>query len=301
MNNLTLHQLRCFDAVVTFGSFQAAADQLFRSQPTVFAAVKSLEAQIGVNLLDRSNYRVNVTEAGRAFHIRARTLLHEYAKLERHATQLSMGVESELRVVIGDLCPLAETLQLLRRFFDDSPGTQLHLHFEALSGPWERLREGDADLIFHHVDKSDSSLEYINLRPVHLIPVVAPGFLSFPIDNSITPDQMRDYVQCVIRDSARHTPSRSYYLLDGGRSWTVSDQFMKKTLILQGMGWGHMPDYMIEDEIRSGKLLSIAGQHLPGGQVDLVAARNRLAPHGPVAEMLWHYIAAQAPMQAWRN
>ncbi|PRC92433.1 LysR family transcriptional regulator [Solimicrobium silvestre] len=290
INNLTLHQLRCFDAVVTQGSFQAAANQLFRSQPTVFAAVKSLEAQVGVNLLDRSSYRVKVTDAGRSFHARTRVFLQEYGKLENHVTQLSMGVESELRVVIGDLCPLTETLNLLRRFFDNCPGTRLHLHFEAISGPWERLNDGDADLIFHHIDTSDPSLEYINLQNVKLIPVVAPNFLSFPITDAISPEQMRDYVQCVIRDSARHSAPRDYYVMEGTRSWTVSDQLMKKEVIVQGMGWGHMPDFLIEDELRSGSLLSIAGKYLRGGQVGLVAARNRNIPHGPVAELLWSYI-----------
>ena len=294
MNGLTLHQLRCFDAVVTQGSFQAAADQLSRSQPTVFAAVKSLEVQIGISLLDRTNYRVRVTDAGRSFHARTQMFLQEYGKLETHATQLAMGVEAELRVVIGDVCPLPQTLAVLRQFFDDCPGTQLHLHFEAISGPWERLRDGDADLIFHHIDTTDPGLEYIAMQTVQLIPVVAPNFLKFPIiTDAISPEQMRDYVQCVIRDSARHSEPRDYYVVDGARSWTVSDQLMKKQVIVQGMGWGHMPDFLVADELRSGSLLSIAGKHLRGGQVDLVAARSRSVPHGPVAQWLWRYLRDQ--------
>jgi hypothetical protein len=50
-----------------------------------------------------------------------------------------MGEETDLRVVVGDLCPLPEVLGLLRRFFDRCPSARLHLFFEALSGPWERL------------------------------------------------------------------------------------------------------------------------------------------------------------------
>ena len=146
-----------------------------------------------------------------------------------------MGEESELRVVIGDISPLPETLALLRRFFDRCPGTRLHLHFEAVSGPWERLFDNDADLIFHYVEKSDPRLEFVDLFTVRIIPVVAPKFLRFPISKSITPEQMRDYVQCVIRDTARHSEPRDYFLVEGARSWTVSDQLMKKELIVQGM------------------------------------------------------------------
>ena len=114
-----------------------------------------------------------------------------------------MGEESELSVVIGDLCPLPEAFGLLRRFFEACPGTRLNLHFEAISGPWERLLDGAADLIFHHVDKSDTRFESIDLGAVLVVPVAAPGFLPFAMSDAITPEQMRDHVQCVIRDTAR--------------------------------------------------------------------------------------------------
>jgi len=292
--DVTIQQLLCFDAVVAEGSFQAAAAKMRRAQPSVSSAVKNLESQLGLNLLDRSGYRVSLTEAGRSFHERARVLLQELGALKNHATQLAMGEESELSVVIGDLCPLAQTLALLRRFFDGCPGTRLHLHFEAITGPSERLFDGEADLILHHVDKADPRLAFIDLFPVEVVPVVAPGFLRFPISRAITPERMRDYVQCVIRDTARHSPVRDYYLTAGARNWTVSDQLMKRELILQGMGWGHMPRYLVEQDLRKKRLLDITGKHLKGGRVEVVAARRREAPHGPIANRLWRYVEEEA-------
>jgi DNA-binding transcriptional LysR family regulator len=294
IDGLTLHQLVCFEAVVTEGSFQAAAEKLRRSQPTVSTSVKNLEAQLQLNLLDRSGYRVVLTEAGRSFYERTRVFLHDEKRLRDHAAQLAMGEESELRVVVGDVSPLPETLGLLRRFFEGCPGTKLHLHFEAISGPVERLLDGEADLILHHIDKADPRLEFVDLFAVKILPVVAPKFLRFPVSKSITPEQMRDYVQCVIRDTARHSQPRDYYLVEGARSWTVSDQLMKRELILQGMGWGHMPRYLIDQNLRDGSLLPITGRHLRGGQVELVAARRRNTPHGPIANRLWQFIGDQA-------
>jgi len=300
MDGLTIHQLLCFDAVVVEGSFQAAADRLHRTHPSVFTAVKNLEAQLGLVLFDRAGYRVTLTEAGRSFHRRTRVFLAELGALRDHAAQLAMGEESELSVVIGDLCPLPEILALLRRFFDACPGTRLNLHFEAISGPWERLLDGDADLIFHHIDKSDARFEFIDLCAVRVVPVAAPGFLPFAVSDAITPDQMRDHVQCVIRDTAHHSPERSYFLVEGARQWTVSDQLMKKELILQRMGWGHLPDFLIAEELRDGRLVSLAGRHFVGGRSEIVAARRRTHPHGPVAERLWSHVAAQAPAMTRR-
>jgi DNA-binding transcriptional LysR family regulator len=171
----------------------------------------------------------------------------------------------------------------------------LHLHVEAIAGPWERLFDGAADLIIHHIDKSDPRLEFIDLCGVKLIPVVAPGFLRMPISEEITPEQMRGYVQCVIRDTARHSARPNAYIIDGAPSWTVGDQLMKKEIIVQGAAWGHLHDFLIERELRDGHLLSIAGRHLRGGRIELTAARRRDMPHGPIANRLWQHIAEAAP------
>jgi DNA-binding transcriptional LysR family regulator len=296
MSRFTLHDLQCFDAVVSAGGFQAAAERLHRSHPAVFAAVAKLERQLGLTLLDRSGYRVAPTEAGRAFHRKARVLLHEADELQTYAAQLAMGEEAQLRVVLGDLCPLPPALALLSEFFGARPQTRLHLQFEAITGPWERLLDDETDLIVHRVPKSDVRMEWIDLGRVAMVPVVAPGFLPFPPSDDLTPQRMQPFTQCVLRDSARHPAEPGHFLVEGAPRCTVPDHLMKKELVLHGMAWGHLPRFLIEQELRDGRLLSIAGRHFPGVVEELVAARRRDRPHGPVAEQLWTFLADQAPV-----
>jgi hypothetical protein len=54
-----------------------------------------------------------------------------------------------------------------------------------------------------------------------------------------------------------------------------------------------MPNYLIERELHERRLLSIAGKYFKGGQAELVAARRRDAPHGPIAEKLWRFIGEE--------
>lgn len=296
MSRFTLHELECFDAVVSDGGFQAAAERLHRSHPSVFAAVSKLEHQLGVTLLDRSGYRVRLTRDGRAFHRKVRALLGEAEELRTYATQLAMGEEVELRVVLGDLCPLPPVLELLSGFFAQCPRTRLHLGHEAVTGPWERLLEDEADLIVHRVPKGDVRMEWIELGRVAMVPVVAPGFLPFPPTEDITPRRMQAFTQCVTRDSARHPSEQGHFLVEGAPRCSVPDHLVKKELILHGMAWGHLPRFMIESELRDGRLLSIAGRHFPGVTEDLVAARRRDRPHGPIAGRLWDFLAGNAPV-----
>lgn len=252
MSEFTLHDLQCFDAVVREGGFQAAAETLHRSHPAVFAAVAKLERQLDLQLLDRGGYRVKATPAGQSFHRRAQALLRELAGLRAHAEQLSMGQESELNVVIGDFCPRPLLLGLLGKFFAQWPATRLNLHFEAVTGPWERLLEGDADLILHRMEAGDARVEWLDLGRVPFVPVAAPGYLA-PARRALRPEDLRDYTQCVMRDTARHAPARDFFMIEGARQCTVADQVMKKEIILQGLAWGHMPRFLVEDDLASGR------------------------------------------------
>ncbi|MBD9514474.1 LysR family transcriptional regulator [Pseudomonas sp. PDM22] len=288
MHDFTLHDLQCFDAVVEAGGFQAAAQQLHRSHPAVFAAVARLERQLGFELLDRSGYRVALTAAGESFHRRARGLLRELGSLRDHAAHLAAGEESELRVVLGDFCPRPALLEKLARFFATQPRTRLQLYFESVSGPLERLLDGEAELVLHRVDKADPRLEWLDLGEVDFIPVIAPGLLTDITD--LRPEHLRSLTQCVMRDSARHSPPVDFFTLEGAPQCTVPDQAMKKELLLHGLAWGHLPRHLIAEELADGRLRDLSGPHLPGRREELVAARLRDRAHGPVAQRLWSFL-----------
>ena len=290
MNDLKLHDLQCFDAVVGTGSFQAAGQVLNRTHPSVFAAVARLEARLGLTLLDRSGYRVTLTEVGRLFHARARLALREVDNLAAYARQLASGEETVLRVVMGDMCPRPRILALLGAFFASRETTRLHLDYDAVGGPVERLLEGEADLIFHRASPSDPRLDVLPLGEIAFVPVAAPGFLPFAVTPELTPDRLRPFTQCVIRDTARRTPPEDFFLVEGAPQCSVPDHGMKKELILHAMAWGHLPAFLIEAELRDGALVSLAGPHLPGRRETLSAARRRDRPHGPVADALWSFL-----------
>ncbi len=290
MDGLKLHDLRCFDAVADGGSFQAAAQALHRTHPSVFAAVARLEGQLGLTLLDRSGYRVSLTDEGRLFHARAQLAIREFEHLRTYAGQLASGEETVLRVVLGDVCPRPGILGLLSRFFAERPRTRLHLDYEAIGGPIERLMDGEADLVFHRANPSDPHLERIDLCEVTFVPVVAPGFLPFEAGSDVTPEAMRPFTQCVIRDTARRPSSENFFVIDGAHSCSVPDHMMKKELILHGLAWGHLPEWLIDDDLREGRLMSIAGRHIPGRVETVAAVRRRDKPHGPVVDALWRHL-----------
>jgi DNA-binding transcriptional LysR family regulator len=292
MPEYSLQELLCFDAVISEGSFQAAAARLGRTHPSVHAAVGNLERRLGVSLLDRSNYRVSLSEAGQRLIGRVRRILDDAALLEQDAAQLAGGAELQLSIAIGDLCPLERIVPHLSAFFRDHPGTQLNLHYGAIAGPWQSLLDEDVQLIFHHREPEELRIETLPLFAVTLVPVVAPGFLPFAAHEA-TPQRMATLRQCILRDTATRWSERSYRVLPGSPRCTAPDQAMKKQLIVDGYAWGHLPRFMIEQELASGRLLAIDNPELPTYEIELCAGRAASARHGPVAQRLW------ASLQRW--
>lgn len=72
---MELEQLRAFLEVARTKSFTAAGRSMFVSHSTVSRAVSSLEAELGVSLIDRGNCVLGLTEAGKRLYERGPELL----------------------------------------------------------------------------------------------------------------------------------------------------------------------------------------------------------------------------------
>jgi DNA-binding transcriptional LysR family regulator len=99
MRGLNLDQLRTFAAVVSRGSFSAAAKELNLSQPAVSLQVRELETRLGVRLVDRLGKRAFATPAGADLLAHAESL---FAEVDRTLATMRRHREGGLgRVRIG--------------------------------------------------------------------------------------------------------------------------------------------------------------------------------------------------------
>src|SRR5258708_39513482 len=88
---MRLRQIRDFLAVVESGSIRAAARKLGVSQPGITKSVRSLEAELHVQLLRRTPHGVVPTPSGRVFLARAQVAQTELRKAEEEAVPAEGG------------------------------------------------------------------------------------------------------------------------------------------------------------------------------------------------------------------
>ncbi|MSQ20442.1 MAG: LysR family transcriptional regulator [Betaproteobacteria bacterium] len=84
---MRLTQIRDFLAVVDAGSIRSAARKLGVSQPAISKSVRSLEAELQVELVQRMPHGIALTRSGRAFFARARVAQIELNKAVEEAAQ----------------------------------------------------------------------------------------------------------------------------------------------------------------------------------------------------------------------
>ena len=85
---MELRTLRAFVEVVRQGGFSQAAKVVFATQSTVSKAVKQLEEELGLPLLDRLGHKSRLTAAGEIVYRRAVRLLAEREDLEAELKDL---------------------------------------------------------------------------------------------------------------------------------------------------------------------------------------------------------------------
>lgn len=119
---MTLIQLEYIIAVDTYGSFVAAAEKCFVTQPTLSMQVQRLEENLGAKLFDRSVQPVIATEIGKKIIQQARVVLAESKKIN-DLIQDDLGVfKGDFKIgVIPTVAPylLPNLLPMLKQTFPD--------------------------------------------------------------------------------------------------------------------------------------------------------------------------------------
>ena len=143
----TLKQLQYFLALTETEHFGQAAERCFVSQSAFSNAIRELEANLGAELVDRTNRSVTITATGQDVAVQARLVLRDVEDLVETARGPGAPLAGELRLgVIPTIAPfiLPRVLPKLRRKY---PALELLLTEDQTDRIYERLMDGELDLL----------------------------------------------------------------------------------------------------------------------------------------------------------
>ena len=174
---MDLRQLGYVVAVVDHGGFTRAAEAMHVAQPSLSQAVRTLEAELGVELFHRTSRPVRLTAAGEALLEPARQALRDVATARAAITEV-MGLEAgHLDLVSIPTLAVHPAAQLIGRFRTAHPGISVRLaEPEDADAVALRVRTGTSEIGLAElplagtdlVSHSLGSQEYVALIPTEL-------------------------------------------------------------------------------------------------------------------------------------
>ncbi len=295
--NLESKWLDDFVLLANTRSFSKAAAKRFVTQPAFSRRIRSLEAALGLTLVDRSHTPIELTAAGQLFLITARNLTEQLSEAVRHLHNLDGQPGEVLQIAAAHSLTLGffpEWVARLRR-----EGLPLHTRLVAgnVSEAVHSLREGACDLILAYYDP-DASLQLpaeifpsLPLGTTEMLPVCAVdagGTALFNLDAG-QPVPLLAYssgsslgraVQGLLRQHNLHTV-------------TVYETAMAdslKSMALQGLGVAWVPRLSVAGELTRGELTICGADHWQA-PLEIRLYRCALARKAAV-RLLWRKLEA---------
>ena len=177
--DIQLEQFKIFETVARCGSFSAAAEELFVTQPAVSQSIKQLESRLETKLFVRGQRGATLTEAGRDLYLYVSEAMRLLENGENHINQLKALEHGWLNIGASDTVCNHYLLPYLKRYQEKYPRVNLRVTNRTSREPVELLRRGKVDIGFVNTP-CDGDIEVRPLLPLHDIFVYNPKLLSLP-------------------------------------------------------------------------------------------------------------------------
>lgn len=239
---MQLRHLETFLAIVDCGTLTAAAAQLFKTQAAVSQDLKALETGLGVELIDRSGQRVQLTPAGMALVPMARRLVGEVADTQAEMARIRAGEHPIVRIACLPSVAL-RVCQAIADFNRDHPDVRWSL-ITALRGAMvEGLRTAQFDLAICEA-KTEEDITNVPLAREPLMAVL-PDSHPLARQDVVTPQDVADVPYIGLARGMGATIEAQRFFASGDTypapAVEVNDTRLVVDLVLRLGGFGILP------------------------------------------------------------
>lgn len=291
------------DTIARTGSFAAAAREMGKVPSALTYSVRQLEEALDVLLFDRRSRQAVLTAAGTELLVEGRRLLQEMDAVANRVRRIATGWESELTVVIDDAIARRALFDLMEAFYQlpsgdleagGGPPTRLKLRTEVLSGTWEALLSGQADLaIGVSTQQQGSSIYCETLGDMEMIFCVAPHHPLAQEPEPLAAATIAAHRIIAVADTARNLAPMTVGVMPGQDVLTMPSMAAKLEALMRGLGCGSLPIPMVRRHIDAGRLV-----HKPTFQGKRISPMNyawRNTGQQPGKALAWWLQQLQSP------
>jgi DNA-binding transcriptional LysR family regulator len=245
---MRIEQIEYAAAVARFGSFRRAAEELHISQPALSETVRKLEAELGVNILDRQRTGATVSAEGRELLPHLLDVIEAARRLRSAADEQH---ESSRAIKLGTVSAATSPLltATIRAFRDTHPNTQVDVVLVQQQLLHRALLEGGLDLgLVNYLDGDEVTPELHTVELLRGQPVVCIHSES-PLAENTSVSTAELMAQPLIAMRSGYAMHRYLNRLLGGEkpsfSYSADGAEMGKLMVAAGLGVTLLPSYSV--------------------------------------------------------
>lgn len=247
---MELRHLRYFVAVAETLNFTRAAQKMYTVQPSLSQQIKDLEHEVGVQLLLRSNRKVELTEAGEAFLKEALLSLEHAEKAVQAARQVESQQKEQLHIGFVPVAEMKIFPYIMPNIRAHFPELKIDFHSLTDAEQLQALKRGEIDIAFtRYVDDSDE-LEHVLIfrEPLTLImPKDSPFAAQRHV--SIKSFNQQDFIISDEKSSPQlYKVIQAFFQQEKIKVNVVQHStniLLNVNLVGMGVGWSLVPAYVI--------------------------------------------------------
>ncbi len=208
---MLFRQMKYFISVVGCSSFTEAAEQCYISQSAISQQIRSLEKELGVELIHRENRRFTLTPAGEYFYEQSKGILNEVEDIRRETFRIGKDKEMELKIGYLRCYSGQELHQAVAEFSRLYPEVSIHIVNGTHEELYDLLRFGGADLVLTDQRRAFSD-KYANFQ---LLKCGCYAELSvrspFAEQESVTMEELKRQACILISSREQQNIEEDYY------------------------------------------------------------------------------------------
>ncbi|MFL9583826.1 LysR family transcriptional regulator [Stenotrophomonas sp. AB1(2024)] len=254
---LSADELALLEAIRESGSLSRAAARLGKAPSTVSHAARQLEARFDALLFDRRRYRLQLTPAGHLLAQEAARLMLDVSRLTRRVKQVAGGWEDRLWIVTDEILEFDTLLPVIQAFDALASGVTLRITHEVLTGTWDALRDGRADLVVGATNEPPviPGLRWFELGVMEWVFAVAPHHPLAKATEPVDASTVLQHRAVVVADTSLKLDVRGYGVLGGQPSLAVPSMHAKIRVQCEGLGVGWLPRERVAGLLARGDLV----------------------------------------------
>lgn len=246
--------------ILDAGNLSAAARRLKMSRANVSYHLNQLERSVGAQLVRRTTRRAEATEIGLRLYQHGLAIQGELLAARESVTTLGQSLQGRVRLSVpsgyGQLVMSDWLIDFKRQY----PGIVLDVLFE---NRIEDLLRDEVDIAIRVIPEPPQNLVARDLGPVRYVACASSGYVqAHGLPTQLDGLQRAPVVTAAVigrqlRVSAYQGEERREVILE---PTLISENFLfLRQAILAGLGIGLVPDYVVQDDVRRGAVVTTLG------------------------------------------